>query len=329
MRRFDIFRITLLLVLLGSFVPGESRAVIVGGGDGTQNGGLATPVVGTIGNNVGLVNGATGVYLQNGWVLTAAHVGAGSILFPALGTSFSFDGLQYRVLNPDGTPTDLLLFHLVGTPALSSTPIGATPGAVLASNGRSVIMNGAGQSRSSGLSYFDVSTDPWTVSATPTSEAGYFYGGPNVLRYGENQVVDAVPQIDDGFGKTDALITVFNPGQNPFALAQESPGDSGGAMFSQNPLTMEFELVGLILAIGRTNSPAIPGQPGNSAVFSTTTFGGNDSITASADLSSYNAQITAITAVPEPATIALFVCGALAFAGQAGLRRRHYIRGPV
>lgn len=311
-------RLALLSIAAAAFLPGHSGAVIVAGGDGTQNAGPATPVTGAIGNNVGLVNGATAVYLQNGWVLTAAHVGSGSVFFPALNLQFSFDGLQQRLTNPDGSQTDLLLFHLSGTPALQSATIGTTSGAALAATQRSVVMNGYGQTRDVSLSYFDVSTNPWTVSGTPTTEAGYFFSGPNALRYGSNQVVDYVPLLDYGSGKTDSFITDFNPAQNPAALAQGSSGDSGGPVFSQNPLTNEFELIGIMLAIGRTNSDLTPGQPANTAVYNTTTYGGNDSITAIADLSSYRVQINTFTAVPEPGTIALVLLGSL---GLVVLRR--------
>src|SRR5580704_15894094 len=52
---------------------------IVAGGDGTQN---TTPPADDPGfANVGIRGSGSGIYLGNGWVLTAAHVGAGWVWF--------------------------------------------------------------------------------------------------------------------------------------------------------------------------------------------------------------------------------------------------------
>ena len=60
---------------------------------------------------VGQVNGASGVYLGNGWVLTAAHVGAGN--FTVAGLSYAFvGGSATSITNGNGTTADLLLFLL-------------------------------------------------------------------------------------------------------------------------------------------------------------------------------------------------------------------------
>src|SRR5258708_33602527 len=66
--------------------------------------------------NVGQVNGPSGVYLGAGWVLTAAHVGAGNINLN--GELFFWDGAAYRLTNSDGSFTCSLVFHFKTTPDL-------------------------------------------------------------------------------------------------------------------------------------------------------------------------------------------------------------------
>ena len=55
--------------------------------------------------NVGSVNGGSGTYLGNGWVLTAAHVGAGPIAFDS--GAFQPDGRVIRLSNPDTSLADI------------------------------------------------------------------------------------------------------------------------------------------------------------------------------------------------------------------------------
>ena len=66
----------MLLLLLGA---NHSAAVIIVTGDGTGN--TTAPSDDPGFDNVGSVNGLSGVYLGNGWVLTAGHVGSGPMVF--------------------------------------------------------------------------------------------------------------------------------------------------------------------------------------------------------------------------------------------------------
>ena len=68
---------------------------------------------------VGSIGGASGVYLGNGWVLTAGHVGAGTFILnsgPAAGTYY-YDGVSDPIANSNGT-ADLTLFQLTSSPDL-------------------------------------------------------------------------------------------------------------------------------------------------------------------------------------------------------------------
>src|SRR6185295_12486473 len=73
-----------------------------------------------------------GVYIGNGWILTAGHVGPGTATF-SNGQSFAYDpGTFVYLHNPPGfeDTADLAMFHLVGTPSASSLPIASTTPAV-------------------------------------------------------------------------------------------------------------------------------------------------------------------------------------------------------
>src|SRR5215210_1123529 len=79
--------------------------------------------------NVGNLNGAGGVYLGNGWVITAGHVGPGTIDFGISVGAFNYDGTSMVTLkNPSNNlAADLILFHLPAFPNLPSlTLTGAT-----------------------------------------------------------------------------------------------------------------------------------------------------------------------------------------------------------
>ncbi|HEY0257047.1 MAG TPA: hypothetical protein VGC39_06365, partial [Candidatus Methylacidiphilales bacterium] len=74
-------------------------------------------------NYVGQVNGASGTYLGNGWVITAAHVGAGN---------WTLNGTTYPMIPGSSTSLsggnfDLVLFQISSPPALPQLFIRQTP----------------------------------------------------------------------------------------------------------------------------------------------------------------------------------------------------------
>jgi len=80
------------------------------------NSGWGAPTV-TGWNYVGTVNGASGVYLGNGWVLTAGHVGAGT--FTLKGTAYAaVNGSARAISDADGI-ADISLFKIASVPALT------------------------------------------------------------------------------------------------------------------------------------------------------------------------------------------------------------------
>jgi hypothetical protein len=180
---------------------------------------------------VGLVNGASGVYLGNGWVLTAAHVGGGA--FVLNGSSYAMaSGSAHAVLNQDGTAADLTLFRLTLSPSLPALSIAtARPTAFTANRaGSSAVMIG--------------------------------YGGGQ----GETWGVDTVTQIDvpvqvNGFTSTDFEAdfgtTTISRGANSTSVTNEFRlvvGDSGGGAFIYDSASSSWKLAGINEAVDDQNN---------------------------------------------------------------------------
>jgi hypothetical protein len=228
--------------------------------------------------NVGHVNGASGIYIGDGWVLTANHVGAGTITFD-IGT-FTADGQTVRLQNPDNSATDMLLFHLTLTPSLSALTLSSsTPGI-----SSLVDMEGFGYIAGSAQKTYS------TPSGTYT---GFDWSGSQSKGWGTNRIQSGVStQVDLGNGALQVFSVNFSQTLQTANEGQAATGDSGGAIFFKNGTT--WELAGMIDAIG-----TLTDQPANTAVYG--------DFTNAADIATYRSQI--VSAVPEPATSALLVFG--------------------
>lgn len=244
--------------------------------------------------NVGNVNGASGIYLGNGWVLTANHVGAGTITFD-IGT-FTADGQTVRLHNPDSSLTDLLLFHLTLAPSLSSlTLASSTPGV-----NSLVDMEGFG--RIAGSTQKTYSTASGTYTGFDWSSSGFKSWGTNRIASG------VTTQSDLGNGTVQVFSMDFSSSGQTSDEGQAATGDSGGAIFFKKGAT--WELAGMMDAIG-----TLINQPASTAVYG--------DITNSADISTYRSQIASVIAVPEPGVSGLFVLGSgAAFFAALKKRRR-------
>ncbi len=92
-------------------------------GSGIPNWTRGWPGSGTDGwNYVGQVNGASGTYLGNGWVITAAHVGAGDFTLGGV-TYIPVSGTTTEI---DGGDVDITLFQIASPPSLPSLPLRQT-----------------------------------------------------------------------------------------------------------------------------------------------------------------------------------------------------------
>ena len=135
--------------------------------------------------NVGQVNGSTGVYLSDGWVLTANHVGAGA--FVSNGQSYGYNGVDSYQING----TDLRLFKLSTFPVLPSLNLATSSPSV----GSAVVMIGAGRTAQDSLTnwYVDADTSTWTWSEDQFVGADYIMSGfvtdsSKSVRWGTNTI---------------------------------------------------------------------------------------------------------------------------------------------
>jgi len=216
--------------------------------------------------HVGARGSLSGIYLGAGWVLTAAHVGAGDLTlggvrYPAVADS------QVRLRAGDGadSPPDLLLYRIDPHPDLPPLRIGrATPPA-----GAEVLLFGCGVGRGERLQFRGL--------------PGWDWSGEKACRWGTNEVAHLRVFDAQKGSRTRAFATEFTPGTSD-REAQAAHADSGGAVVCR--AGGRWELCGVMLAVG-----LFEGQPGSS------TFPGN--FTYAADLAHYRDQILSIAALPE------------------------------
>ena len=291
-----------------AFSPSAS-AVLIGLGDGTGN---TTQPQGLAGwSNVGRVGSASGVYLGNGWVLTAHHVGlsAASTItfypsdqFPTGGVTYALDfstRVQLRDPNNSNLSADLDLVRTVTDPGLSPLKIStASP------TSAAITMVGFGVNRGAAVQY----NATWQQVDSGGAYAGYLInpnGTGDVNGFAKRWGTSTTTPFPGGetVGAAfvnDTATNVFTAAFTPSTSIGVS-GDSGGAVFSS---AAPNTLLGIILYEDYLSVPA--GQP-NGNTSSAVIFGnGMDA----ADLSQYNAQIQAV--IPEPAN-ALLIAGLFGF----------------
>jgi hypothetical protein len=257
----DGVMIGLLILWAGAF---QTKAVV----DANSRTNTSPPVDGSPWAYVGRVNCCGGVYIANGWVLTAFHAGAGNANFG--GTLFHYDGLSRQLTNSDGSATDLILFHLNPPPSLPPLALAATTPPV----STEVSMIGFGH---------------WAGSAQTNwgSSIGFYWSPLGNKSWGNNRVAAVGLEVDDGVGVFTALSTEFDapPGQTSHE-GQGAPGDSGGGIFQL--VGSSWQLAGIMLDI----SPPFPGQPSNSSAFGQSTY--------SADVAAYRSQMLSIISSTPP-----------------------------
>jgi len=288
----------------------NAEAVVIIGGDGSGNTSAPTDDPGF--NNVGNRGVYLGNFLGNYSVITANHVGAGSISLG--GTSYNaVSGSDTRIKNPTGSGlsefTDLLVFRIDSDPSLPNLNISTSVPAV----GSEVTLIGDGLNRETSLTSWTVDTSPtpftWSEGGASPNFGGFKSLGTNTKRWGTNVITDqgADTVIDAGSGDSRAIKLTYDQfgGDNGATFAA---GDSGGALFYKNG--SDWELAGILQAIG-----TFSGQPSNTSVFGNLAFAG--------DLSFYRDEILAVTAVPEPlhSTLALALGAVLIVSVHRRLRK--------
>lgn len=242
-------------------VPG-ARAALIATGDGTGN--TTAPASDPGFYRVGSVNGLSGVYARNGWVLTANHVGEGAFVLGAT-TYAVIPGSTVRFANPDSTQADLIAFKLATRPPLADAAIADGPAAL----NTLVTVVGYGADRGSATSWMGVN--------------GWQWSGTRTKRWGTNRISG----IDQTSLDTRAFQITFDNVSNPPAGQHEADvvtGDSGGAAFTGSGSAAK--LVGILFA-----HATFVGQPGYTSLY------GNVGLIV--DLYAYRDDILAITDRPD------------------------------
>lgn len=236
-------------------------------------------------NNVALRGSASAVYLGNRWVLTANHVGEGSIrlsdgrvfdMVPGSGAQLTNAGIAAA-----GSP-DLRMFRLADDPGLPTLQIGT----VRPPGGTPVTMIGAGRDRANGLDGWQVTgfgaDVVWTPAGPPFANFhGYTLLNTATKRWGMNEVSSNRILIDS---TTVGFATRFDRPALAFE-AQAATGDSGGGVFRQ--VDGDWTLVGIMIASQLLNNqPAGTVIPGDQ--------------TQIADLATYGSQILDVLNRADP-----------------------------
>jgi hypothetical protein len=286
-RKLCIFLLAVLTVTSSNSL----LAVVINSGNGSGNTNAPSGPNGDLGwNYVGMVNGASGVYLGAyggaNWVLTANHVGFGN---------FSLDGTTYSAINGSGRQIgsiDLYAYQITvgqgtGLSLLSNLTLAGTSPAT----GETLTMIGNGKNRDPSRTYWAVNTSstPWTwnESSPPFYNAsGYELLSSSSKRWGSN-LADGVVTVNS----TSMIQTAFDQ-SGTANEAQGAIGDSGGGVFAIN--NGSYQLAGIINSVTRFS-----GQTENTAVFGNRTY--------SIDVASYRSAI--LNSVPEPGEFWLLILG--------------------
>lgn len=274
--------------VLAAVLATPSGATVIRFGDGSGNTSAAAddPGWAYVGRVVRPEISASGVYLGNGWVLTAGHVGAGTFYLddtPYSAKSDSWHPLHHP--EAPGWAIDLGLFQLaetpVGFPSLAISEL--APG-----TDSPVVGIGYGRNRAVDESRWNGTWDE-VFPPNPGVYRGFYFAAGSTKRWGTNQISGTTPAETTGEAYT--LDMDFSQSAGDAFEMQAVPGDSGGGLFYKNS-EGDWELAGIIVTQGRH-----PGQLEGTAVYGNTT--------GAVDLSRYRDQIMVL--IPEPSALAMLL----------------------
>jgi hypothetical protein len=246
---------------------------------------------------VGEINGAGGVYLGFGWVLTAGHVGAGTFTLPngpGAGT-YQVTGTSKSISNSAGT-ADLTLFQISNPPSPTALP------PLILSVSLPVAFSA-------------------TQAGSPVALLGF--GGGHGLTWGFDTVTEINQSItpdgfsyvsNDFFTDNGTVVRGSSSITNNWTLGGD---DSGGGDFTYNSATGKWELTGINEVTGSYSD-----YSGN--------FDGNGTFSGMVQLDTYAPQINGIVnpslandtpTMPLPALFVLACLLILAASRSLGTRR--------
>jgi len=210
-------------------------------------------------DHVGRIAGTTGVYLGDGWVLTAGHVGAGELWLDG-GRYAPVPGSWVPVRGEGGTSApDLGLFRVDPRPPLPRLEIARRA----PKPGDPLLLVGCGLGRGEAFEW--------------DGRVGWRWSPPSVCRWGRNQIAAVELDTATGGASTRVFVTFFSEGEPQ--EAQAAQGDSGGAGFAAR--REGWVLAGIMIAV-----KTLPRQPAQSSVVGNATH--------LADLSHYRAEILTV-----------------------------------
>lgn len=168
-------------------------------------------------NYVGTVNGCSAVYLGNGWVISAAHVGV------TTGNTYTLGGVDYTVTNTSmvATGVDLVMFQLSSTPDLTALTLGGT-----LNLNRSVYMIGYGDADGAGGL---TTTETWGTSSVADNSYTLSLDG-----YTSTDFVTASTTYQTVNGDSGGAGFIYNSGTGTYSLVgiTNASGSSSGTYYT-------------------------------------------------------------------------------------------------
>ena len=248
---------------------------------------------------VGTVNEASGVYLGNGWVLTAGHVGAGDFTLNSGGgnATYSYNGVSHSFSDANG-PTDLTVFQLETMPSLPPLSLATSDPSdfVNTSAGDNAAMIGYGNGIKA-WGYDNVTIANQLINPENTS-------------FVSNDFVMALGSVSN--------MTTSSPDNQAYFIG----GDSGGGTFIYNAALQKWQLAGINEVDGNTYLEYIDGA-WTLSDNDDTAMGAQDVqailLSGSVQVDTYATEIE--DAVPEPPVWLLALAGAGAVASARTIRR--------
>jgi hypothetical protein len=201
----------------------------------------------------GTVNGASAVYLGNGWVLTAAHVGSGT--FGRNGVTYSMiAGTAHSIQTTVGNTgtADLILFQIANPPNLAALTLSSSSPRALLSK---TVMIGGGGGNGETWGYDTVTTTSIGVNVntfysidfeaaygTPTSNVSHLVsgdsGGPDFIYTSNHWTLAGINEAIDGSNNSYMVDLSYYSTQINAVTAVPEPGLAGwmGAAAASLPL---------------------------------------------------------------------------------------------
>jgi len=277
-------------------LAGGAQAIVISGGVSANN--QSAPAddpgwarVGRVGTN------GSGVYLGNGWVLTANHVSS-KTYFTVEGypTYNKIDGEQFGVQLRNTSDTGYIDLYMFRVDVSGGNLNGLGDMAITSSapNNKQCVHIGTGDGQTLSTKthwYVDTTPNPdvWSTSefsGWDTDRYGYYWSGVRDTRWAYEDVYDSNYDFTISGMFMQGFTTDFIEATD-YGMAADH--DSGSGLFVKNGGV--WELAGIAHAVGNLYS----GQPSATGVY------GNWSLYS--DLSAYSDQITTIMVIPEPVTV--------------------------